>query len=137
MNDVAVLFRMYGDASKGGLIGRQGLQAFMLDMIAASPPASAPPDYRDLPHGGVAEGTTTLPHPPGPKIERMFSGGEGDERMGNATVETDFEVTLAEVLEKMAAVVLTQVSDRGSNRARPSLWNEDTKSVVEYSFLSL
>lgn len=136
MNDVAVLFRMYGDASKGGLVGRQGLQAFMLDMIAASPPASAPPDYRDLPHGSVAEGTTTLPHPLSPKIEQRLSGGEGDERIGNAAVETDFEVSLAEILEKMAAVVLTQVSDRGGNRVRTSLLNEDTKSVVEYSFIS-
>ena len=38
----AVLFKMYGEADKGGLVGREGLKAFILDMIAASPPPLTP-----------------------------------------------------------------------------------------------
>eukprot|EP00904_Undaria_pinnatifida_P009880 jgi/Undpi1/6021/HiC_scaffold_2.g01295.m1 len=37
---IALLFKMYGEADKGGLVGREGLKAFILDMIAAADAAA-------------------------------------------------------------------------------------------------
>lgn len=50
---------MYSDTgtSKVGLIGRDGLQAFILDMITASPPPSAPPGCTDHHRGRGTRGT--------------------------------------------------------------------------------
>lgn len=101
---------MYSDASKGGLVGREGLQAFILDTIAASPPPSAPPDYRRTGPAVVAEETVTPAEEEEEEEEVVVVEGQVARSAESTTTEPDFEVVLRDVLGKMASVVLSEVS---------------------------
>lgn len=101
---------MYGDASKGGLVGREGIQAFILDILAASPPPFAPPE--NLEHrydGGTNE--KGLDQTPAVRARRVDSVA-GEASGGTGVPEPDFEAELEHVLSKMAGVVLAEVSCR-------------------------
>lgn len=129
---VQVLFKMYGDASKGGLVGREGLKAFILDVIAASPPLLAPPDLvvvADGDEGGGGDGgggggdgvsetsrpsasKTVLPH------EKRTEGRAGvvaaaDAACAAVLPQPDLEKELGGVLAGMAGVVLAEVHAKG------------------------
>lgn len=85
-------------------MGREGLQAFILDIIAASPPPLAP-----LERG--RDGEILRAFPPSAVALRRDGAREGlgGAMGGGGAAAPDFEVELADVLDRMAGVVLTEV----------------------------
>lgn len=95
-------------------MGRVGLQAFILDIIAASPPPLAPLD-----RGRDGEVLCASPPPLASKAVLRRDGSKREAGSGETVTVTvdggggveapDFEVELADVLDRMAGVVLTEV----------------------------
>lgn len=108
VHHIAVLFKMYGDASKGGLVGSEGIQAFILDILAASPPPSAPLENLEHRCNGGTNGKD-LDRTPTVHARRDDSVA-GEASGGTGVPEPDFEAELEHVLSKMAGVVLTEAS---------------------------
>ncbi|CAM9789078.1 unnamed protein product [Pylaiella littoralis] len=118
---LALLFKMYGDASKGGFVGREGLKAFILDVIAASPPLLAPPDLVVVADGdeggGGSDGVSETPRPSASKTvlphEKRTEGRAGvvaaaDAACAAVLPQPDLEKELGGVLAGMARVVLAE-----------------------------
>lgn len=106
-----VLFKMYGVGNGGGFsVGREGLQAFILDIIAASPSPLAPiPLPFPLDHGDNFGGEKLRRSPLVPLPQRGSHGRGGGGGEGGVVGVPDFEVELKSVLVKMADVVLAEV----------------------------
>ncbi|CAN0439388.1 unnamed protein product [Ectocarpus sp. 12 AP-2014] len=92
-----LLFRMYGDASRGGLVGREGLQALILDVIAASPPLLTPPALAVTDGGGVSSSES-------PRSSSAWALQQQQQQQQ----QPDFEKELGGILAKMADVVLAE-----------------------------
>ncbi len=137
--------------SKGGSsfsscvgVGREGLKAFILDIVAASPPLQAPPDYGDAVVGGCGDGDGAGDESGATSSSRSFSWADSsasavqlqqsEEEKENekghrvsvpaaagvgpgpgAGPQPDLERELEGVLAKMAGVVLTEVSEVGTH----------------------
>ncbi|CAM9290624.1 unnamed protein product [Ectocarpus sp. 12 AP-2014] len=91
-----LLFRMYGDASRGGLVGREGLKALILDVIAASPPLLTPPALAVTSGGGGSSSDS-------PRSSSAWALQQQQQQQ-----QPDFEKELGGILAKMADVVLTE-----------------------------
>eukprot|EP00903_Cladosiphon_okamuranus_P005516 g5495.t1 len=110
---LALLFRMYGDGdgtdgSRAAFVGRRGLMAFILDVIAASPPLLAPPDLVDFTDNGG--GKTSLSSASSSVSPQQREHGRVDAAASGATAQptVDLEQALEGVLAKMAGVVLAE-----------------------------
>ncbi|CAM9249070.1 unnamed protein product [Scytosiphon promiscuus] len=134
---LALLFKMYGDAGRGGLVCREGLKVFILDIIAASPPLNAPPPYLSL----DAEDTCASSVPLSAARQRQQNntrtggrasggGGRGDGAAGAAS-QPDFEQELDGVLAKMAGVVLSEYDADGDGLLTEKEWKAYLKREEE------
>ena len=109
-----VLFKMYGDSTRGGLVGRKGIQAFILDILAASPPPFAPVEHqRQAGDRGETNGVGLDQPPAGharlnSSARDSFSAGKMREQAAHAGTP-DFEMELEHVLSRMASAVLGEV----------------------------
>lgn len=127
---------MYGDGdgavtgSKAGLVGRRGLMAFILDIIAASPPLLAPPDLSAVAvngggggGGGRGGGGDNTPLSSASSLSPQEGGGQGRVHVVAAAAgaptppAVDLEMELEGVLAKMAGVVLAEVRKRKGETA--------------------
>lgn len=123
---------MYGDGdgavtgSKAGLVGRRGLMAFILDIIAASPPLLAPPDLSAVAVNGGAGGRGgcgSTPLSSASSLSPQEGRGQGRVHVVAAAAgaptppAVDLEMELEGVLAKMAGVVLAEVRKRKGETA--------------------
>lgn len=110
---------MYGDeggtggGSRAGFVGRRGLMAFILDVIAASPPLLAPPDLIAVTANGG--GKASLSSASSSVSPQQREHGRVDVAAAGAATQpaVDLEQALEGVLAKMAGVVLAEVSQKG------------------------
>ncbi|CAM9723138.1 unnamed protein product [Ascophyllum nodosum] len=111
---LTLLFKMYGDSTRGGLVGRKGIQAFILDILAASPPPFAPVEHqRQAGDRGETNGVGLDQPPAGharlnSSARDSFSAGKMREQAAHAGTP-DFEMELEHVLSRMASAVLGEV----------------------------
>lgn len=103
-----------GNGSRPGFVGRRGLMAFILDIIAASPPLLAPPNLVAV---TVNDGGKTPRCPASPASPRQGEQGRAGVAAADAVQQpVDLEHELEGVLAKMAGVVLAEVR-RGEGQA--------------------
>lgn len=94
---------MYEDGTKGGLLGREGLQAFILDTIAASPPQFVPRYHGSDDRDDLVAQMHSTPR------QLVPDGRRGTAGITRDAAAPDFELELENVLGCMADVVLTEV----------------------------
>lgn len=108
-------------------MGREGLKAFILDIVAASPPLQAPPDHDDAVVGengyggesGASSSSRSWVNSSASAVQLQQTEKEREKEKGRFSVpaaagaspQPDLERELEVVLAKMAGVVLTEVSE--------------------------
>ncbi|CAM9342500.1 unnamed protein product [Ectocarpus fasciculatus] len=123
-----LLFKMYGDASRGGLVGREGLKALILDVIAASPPLLTPPSLA-VTGGGGGGGTSESPRSSSAWALQPHQQQEQQQ-------QPDFEKELGGILAKMAEVVLTEYDSDNDGLLTEKEWRaylkQEEDSVIAF-----
>ena len=120
---------MYGDGddtgSRAGFVGRRGLMAFILDVIAASAPPLVPPNLlASTVNGGGGGGKTPLSSASSSGSPQKGEQSRAEFSAAGAAPHpvVDLEQELEGVLAKMAGVVLAEVRQEGQRRDRSARW---------------
>lgn len=96
-------------------MGREGLKAFILDIITASPPLLVPPSHAGAGGYGVSNGESSRSSASAVQPQQTEKEkGRASIRAASAAPQPNLERELDGVLAKMAAVVLNEVSEQGT-----------------------